>query len=332
MASKTEDKEEEPTEKIQSPLPEATDPYPSRECPELRRERDDYPEVVPPDDKNYHGTAGPPIAPDGDYERMLEKSMGRRTCFRLRRRGLVILLLLVIIVIAAVIGGSVGGLLMGKRRVQSGPLSIEKSPAERSISAVQCGRHIFLVYQDYKGDLGIFTYEGNSSTWHNSRPQPSLWDSDFSMNTPISLGLVDPDTRDQWILHIHYINENNTLYSDELHFTRYLDDVYGVAQSYRDITLVPSDSKFAAVTTPAGDISFLFISNEAGAVSQFNGSSIASPPPPIHDLRTYASSPMAAIYNNSDCQLYWINQQGYLEGGSKNIFFNGSWAGGMSSV
>ncbi|KAK2804302.1 hypothetical protein FQN51_002393 [Onygenales sp. PD_10] len=351
MAIKNEvqEAEVEPAEKIPSPLPEATDPYPSRECPELRRERDDYPEVVPPDDKNYHGAAGPPIAPDGDYEHTFEKNMPKRVCFHPRRRGLVIILLLVITIIAAIIGGSVGGLVMSKRvsknnfwrtnfmgklcseieiRLEQGPVSIAKSPEQRSIAAATCGEYLTVAFQEYSGNLGviasaIYSIDSNNSHWfrHHSR-------ADLRMNSPITLG-CGMDDREEY-LYIYYINKENELCSTKLDLTPNADGYMNETGFHHNITLLPSDSRFAAVTSRSGDTSFLFISNEAGVVSQFNVSSRPSPPP-VHDLRTYPSSPMATIYNHSDCQLYWINQQGYLEGGSKNIFIDGSWAGVSTS-
>ncbi|KAK2741294.1 hypothetical protein FQN55_008391 [Onygenales sp. PD_40] len=344
MASKPEDKEEkveingnevgEPTENIQSPPSEATYPCPSRECPELRRERDDYPEAMPPYDKNDYGAAGPPIPPDGDYENTPAKNMGRRTCFRLRRRGLVIILLLVIIFIAAIIGGSVGGLLMSKR----GPGSIAKPPEQRSIAAAECNGDIFVLYQDYEysaRDINI--YHSNSSTWSNLSYK-SYWG--WKRNSPITLG-CEPIRywAKEWLLNIYFIGSQNSLEATRFRFDpdpQTLVDATTASQ----IKNLDSRSRVTVLTLPPVGyhirVNLLFVSNETGVVSQFRLTSAVQVgfSDPIHDLRTYASSPMAGVCPNSDCWLYWINQQGYLEGGFKNGADDegGPWAGGTSST
>ncbi|KAK2791413.1 hypothetical protein FQN52_004847 [Onygenales sp. PD_12] len=327
-----------PAEKIPSPLPEATDPYPSRECPELRRERDDYPEVVPPDDKNYHGAAGPPIAPDGDYEHTFEKNMPKRVCFQPRRRGLIIILLLVIIVIAAVIGGSVGGLLMSKRRKVSpqpprspaqDPISIAKPPEQRSIAAVECNGNTFMVYQDYKNELRIYRCGSQCTAWHGTEHNTTItWGR--KMNTPLALGCQRADASFAWLLNIYYVNEENILSSAWVEFTYNLTDIPHSTSKTYDLAPLPLRVRFAATSDHSGAASYLFISNDTGIVSRVFVP-LRRQPPVIHDLRTYASSPMAAISNGVDYQLYWINQQGYLEGAFKNFVSDGSWAGVSTS-
>ncbi|KAK2780766.1 hypothetical protein FQN53_000986 [Emmonsiellopsis sp. PD_33] len=292
MAIKNEvqEAEVEPAEKIPSPLPEATDPYPSRECPELRRERDDYPEVVPPDDKNYHGAAGPPIAPDGDYEHTFEKNMPKRA---------------------------------------QDPISIAKPPEQRSIAAVECNGNTFVGYQDYKNDLRIYRCDYNCTAWHGPEYNMTItWGR--KMNTPLALGCQWVDASFAWLLNIYYVNEENMLSSAWVQFTYNLTDIIRSTSKAYDLAPLPSRLRFAAISDRSGEVSYLFISNDTGIVSRVLVP-LRRQPPVIHDLRTYASSPMAAISNGFDYQLYWINQQGYLEGAFKNFVSDGSWAGVSTS-
>ncbi|KAK2804303.1 hypothetical protein FQN51_002394 [Onygenales sp. PD_10] len=309
-----------PIENTASPPPEATVAS-SRELPEAVVVRDNYPEVVPQTDDIYYYKSPEgqlPVAPDGAHENVAQKHPPERGCSNLRSRTLLVTIILAIIAIAAIIGGSVGGTLAKKHGEDHSSASPDKT-----------------LYQQPNGSLDARGYSNVTGRWfsfHNTTVESPRMGTPISVvwpsNTSVSYPLIIPfcvyreytKLKLAKALSIFYVSKDHILQMSRVRCYFDLENCESLGSSaIADVRVSPNSSLVAYSMSDYGPF-YIAVLDDKGKVFEIwtKYPQTAGFLTPLPDFNPHPSSPLAAAYNDSAVQLYWINKEGYLEGSLRN--------------
>ncbi|KAK2780767.1 hypothetical protein FQN53_000987 [Emmonsiellopsis sp. PD_33] len=327
-----------PIENTASPPPEATVAS-SRELPEAVVVRDNYPEVVPQTDDIYYYKSPEgqlPVAPDGAHENVAQKHPPERGCSNLRSRTLLVTIILAIIAIAAIIGGSVGGTLAKKHGEDySSPRQNASNNAQRAIAAANCSESYIIVYQQPNGSLDARGYSNVTGRWfsfHNTTVESPRMGTPISVvwpsNTSVSYPLIIPfcvyreytKLKLAKALSIFYVSKDHILQMSRVRCYFDLENCESLGSSaIADVRVSPNSSLVAYSMSDYGPF-YIAVLDDKGKVFEIwtKYPQTAGFLTPLPDFNPHPSSPLAAAYNDSAVQLYWINKEGYLEGSLRN--------------
>ncbi|KAK2741293.1 hypothetical protein FQN55_008390 [Onygenales sp. PD_40] len=316
-------------ENASSPPPEATAAS-SRELPEAVVVRDNYPEVVPLTDDIYYYKSPEgqlPVAPDGAHENVAGKHPPERGCSNLRSRTLLVTLVLAIIAIAAIIGGSVGGTWAKKHGEDHSSTGQNASNnAQRAIAAANCSGNYVMVYQQSNGILDGRGYSNTTWTWFSFS---NLTVENPRMNTPISV-LCDRDARH---VSIFYVSRDHILQHVRLASNWDFNELKPWHPgAVSDFYVSPHSTlvSYYTSTEELGSTSVAVLDDNGKIfdIELLHETTIQNLTP-LHGFNPRPSSPLAAAYNGTDLQLYWVNKEGYLEGSLRNDTHN-VWSSGLN--